>query len=122
MTKIINSPNLDHDLFIYDLNYDEGEYCYYNDLEPDLSTDDSFEDLDDDWDDDWDDLEDEDRFAYADGLSLSELNWARNRQDEWYAHFRAEFGLTSSDYVDEQDLLDWLSVNFEIKRNFNQEI
>lgn len=55
-------------------------------------------------------------------LSDSELEWSRNRQAEWYTLFVKEHELTEDDYVDEQDLLDWLGAHFTISRIIKQEI
>lgn len=59
---------------------------------------------------------------YTKTLSNEELDWSRNRQVEWYDLFREEHDLSEEDYVDEQDILDWLGAKFTITRLVVQEI
>ena len=88
-------------------HFDDDEYC--KDVGYDSNEFEDFHDYNDTW---------------RDSCEINEeaSSWSRNRQAEWYDLFRADYGLTEEDYVDEQDLLDWLGANFTITRTITQEI
>ena len=101
---------------IRDFEYQEP--CSDDDLY--VTSNEELDDLESDLDDCYTDYMD----TWRDSCETSEeaLSWSRNRQAEWYDLFRADFDLTEDDYVDEQDLLDWLGANFTITRTITQEI
>lgn len=40
--------------------------------------------------------------------------WSRQKQEKWYKEYREYWNLTENDYVDEQDLLDFIGEQYEL--------